>query len=95
MDKNGEVIYVGMTTSGVYSRLKEHYSSAKKSRKWTHFSIFQVWDNILDDEVVDLEGILRHMYRFNKRAKLQGAKSYNKLTNVTHKTFDAWKTSLG
>ena len=50
------VVYIGMARgnkSGARSRLDEHKES--KKNKWTHFSIFEVWENIFEDEVAELE----------------------------------------
>jgi hypothetical protein len=48
---------------GVRGRLISHRRSKRKGDLWTHFSVFQVWDNIRDDEVAELEGLFRHIYR--------------------------------
>ena len=66
--KTFEVVYVGMSggtkAQGIYFRLNRH---KKKNRKnnitWDHFSVFEVWDNITANEVKELEGLLRHVYR--------------------------------
>src|SRR5437773_9793336 len=39
-----DVVYVGMTTSGILSRLRSH--KRKKGDLWTNFSAFEVWNNI-------------------------------------------------
>jgi len=41
------VVYVGMASGkrgGIRGRLRSH---SRKKAGWTHFSIFEVWDNIL------------------------------------------------
>ncbi|GAF97179.1 unnamed protein product, partial [marine sediment metagenome] len=30
---------------------------------WTHFSIFEVWENITENEIKELEGLFRQIYR--------------------------------
>ena len=44
------VVYVGMSAAGkrrgIKWRLRKHRQS--KGEHWTHFSVFQVWDNIRD-----------------------------------------------
>ena len=73
--KNGKekynVVYVGMTTSGIHARLVSH--ARKKGDLWQiHFSAFEVWNNIRDEEIVELEGLFRHFYRkdsLSQRAK--------------------------
>lgn len=59
------VVYVGMSASGktrgIRRRLRAHRRD--KGDLWTHFSVFQVWDNIRDEEITELEGLFRHLYR--------------------------------
>ena len=96
LNRKGEVVYIGMARgkkSGVRGRLKRHVVS--KVGKWTHFSIFQFWENRHPDEIVELEGILRHIYRFDARKSLLAKqKSYSPLRKVTHKTFEKWDEAL-
>jgi hypothetical protein len=51
----------------VRSRLLTHEKS--KSGLWTHFSVYEVWDNITKAQVVELEGLFRHVYREDKTGK--------------------------
>ena len=58
-------------------------SHNKNKDGWTHFWVFEVWDNIREDEVKELEGILRHIFRKDLHANKFGIqKSFNKLTRV-------------
>jgi hypothetical protein len=64
------VVYIGMARgpkSGMRERLSSHARGTKKD-EWTHFSIFEVWDNIREEEVEELEGLLRHVHRSDARA---------------------------
>ncbi len=67
-----DVLYVGMATAGrrggVRGRLSSHAKSRRKGKLWTHFSVFEVWDNIRDEEIVELEGLFRHIYRRDSAA---------------------------
>src|SRR4051794_24879030 len=66
-----EVLYVGMArfgTKGIRDRLIIHKRSKRKGKLWTHFSAFKVWDNITDEEVEQLEGLFRHIYRKDPKA---------------------------
>ena len=47
--------------TGIKGRLLKHLSS--KADLWTHFSVFEVWDNITGEQIQELEGLFRHMYR--------------------------------
>jgi hypothetical protein len=76
-----DVVYVGKSageSAGIYSRLHHHVNS--KWLKWTHFTIFEVHDNITAQEITELEGLFRHMYRKDSRAN-----KYN--TQLCHKPF--------
>jgi hypothetical protein len=61
-----DVVYVGMSASGIRGRIQNHRRS--KLSEWTHFSVFEVWDNVSPDEIKELEGLFRHIYRFDTRA---------------------------
>ena len=71
------------TEAGIKGRLSAH---ARSKTGWEYFSVFQVWDHFNPEVIVELEGILRHMYRFDQRFGLIKAKRYAPLTKVTHKT---------
>jgi len=89
---NGEafdVVYIGMAggekKAGIGGRLRAH--KKKKGSLWTHFSIFEVWDNIREEEVRELEGILRHIFRKDSHAnKLGIQKSFKKLSIIKRET---------
>jgi len=79
-----DVVYIGMAggevKAGICGRLHSHH---KKKEGWTHFSVFEVWNNIREDEVKELEGILRHIFRKDSKANTLGKqKSFNKLTRI-------------
>src|SRR5690349_10190103 len=61
-----DVVYVGLSRSGVRARLRAH--ARVKSDLWTHFSLFEVFDNVRDEEIEELEGLLRQIYRMDSRA---------------------------
>ncbi len=67
-----DVLYVGMAAAGraggIRGRLTSHAKSKRKGELWTHFSAYAVWDNIRDDEVAELEGLFRHIYRKDAKA---------------------------
>ena len=59
-----EVVYVGMVCgpyAGIRGRLRSH--RRKKVGRWTHFSVFKVWDNVSEQAVRELEGFVRHVFR--------------------------------
>ena len=55
-----DAVYVGMARTGARARLRHHL---KNKTDWTHFSLFDVWQNVRDTEIEELEGCLRHIYR--------------------------------
>ena len=87
---NYDVLYVGMSTRGVKYRLREHLK--KKGDLWTHFSVFQAWDNVRDEEIQELEGLFRHLYRKDSRANsLNIQKSYKPLNKIRTKRLTDWE----
>lgn len=86
-----DVVYIGMTDAGVKSRLRSHKRS--KGAHWDYFSIFEVWDNVREEEIRELEGILRHIYRTDTHAnQLNMQSSFKKLNKLRVSSFDDWRT---
>ena len=77
-----EVVYVGMAKSGsIRGRLRSHRRT--KRDLWSHCSIFEVWDNIRDEEVAELEGLFRHLYRHDSAASaLNKQRSFKPMKRV-------------
>jgi hypothetical protein len=74
---------------GIRGRLWNHHQ--KKGALWTHFSLFEVWDNIRDEEIQELEGLFRHIYRRDTRAnRLNVQRGFKKLRRTQLSDFDAW-----
>ncbi len=90
--KKYDVVYVGMATgSGIRGRLTAHDKSLRKAVLWTHFSAFEVWDNIRNDEIAELEGLFRHIYRKDAQAnRLNVRRVFKKLIDIT-KDLKCWK----
>jgi len=91
-----DVVYVGMARgekTGIKGRLMSHQKS--KSELWTHFSAFEVWDNIPKKQVEELEGLFRHIYRCDASAnKLNIQKSYKPLDAVANRSTHSWVKSV-
>jgi len=83
-----DVVYVGMAggkKAGIRSRLKSHFRSKKKF--WTNFSAFEVWENIREEEVREIEGLFRYIYRKDSQAnKLNLQRGFKKLVKIRRAT---------
>lgn len=68
-----EVAYIGVggvsktAKSGIGGRIKGHH---KTKDDWTHYSFFEVHDNISREEILELEGLLLRIFRHDPRIKL-------------------------
>jgi hypothetical protein len=83
------VVYVGVSCSRsdeshIRRKLKVH--RRKKECLWSHFSIFEVWENIRDDEIRELKGLFREIYMkdssANKIHKQEGTKRLKSISNI-------------
>ena len=87
------VVYVGMSGSDggrVRGRIQSHVK--KKASQWSHFSVFEVWPNIQEQEIAELEGLFRHIYRRDVRAnKLNLRRGFKKLNQIRSNEFDEWE----
>ena len=84
-----ELVYVGMSgrdaTGRIKGRLKRH--KRIKNESWTHFSYYEVWDNITELEIRELEGLFRHFCRFASGANLLNLQqTYKPLTALRKST---------
>src|SRR6266849_2012388 len=89
-----DVVYIGMAAKGgIRSRIRSH--STSKTKIWSHFSIFEVWDNISEAEVAELEGLFREIYSQDGRAnRFNRQKKYKKLQLVNRDDLKSWKTQV-
>jgi hypothetical protein len=86
-----DVVYVGMTDSSIRRRLRTHAKSKRKAG-WTHFSAYAVWPNITKEEIKELEGLFRHLYRHDSRANVFNLqRRYKALQGITTKKIPQWK----
>jgi hypothetical protein len=93
--KNYNVVYVGMSRGERYtigSRLLAH--KRKKANLWTHFSLYEVWDNITAAQVEELEGFFRHVYakdavanQLNKQKRSTTLAKIKRTDEWLHSTF--------
>lgn len=68
-----EVVYIGIAgigkkgRSGIRGRLKSHNRNKKN---WSHYSFFEVHDNVFTEEIRELELLLLGIFRDDSRIKL-------------------------
>ncbi|MFN0041140.1 MAG: hypothetical protein ACKVP2_16615 [Burkholderiales bacterium] len=92
--KKHEVVYIGVAglsktgRGGIKGRLRSHNRNKKG---WTHYSFFEVHDNIFTEEIRELEALLLGIFRHDPRIKLlnmqTGSKKLYKLQGA-----GVWKT---
>jgi hypothetical protein len=76
--------------SGIKGKLKQHLKN--KADLWTHFSLYEVWDNITKDEVSELEGLFRNIYKKDSKAnRLNQQKTFKKFRKVKLFKMDKWE----
>lgn len=93
-----EVTYIGVggvqsevAKSGVRGRIRTHDKRAeeKKIKDWTHYSYFEVHDNISSEEIRQLESLLLTIFRHDKRIDLDniqhGGREFRKLSKLRSK----------
>lgn len=72
-EKVFEVFYIGVggvskkAKSGIGARIKSH---RKTKEEWTHYSFFEVHDNVSREEILELEGLFLRIFRHDHRVKL-------------------------
>lgn len=86
-NNNFNVVYIGMSTTGISSRIRRHLKSKRKKDLWSHFTIFEVYNNIYDNEIKELEGLFREIYRKDKRANILNKQKKFKPFKKIKKTF--------
>jgi hypothetical protein len=79
-----DVVYIGCSAAnkaGIWSRMKSHDTTKVD---WTHFTIFEVHDNISREEVRELEALFLHVYRNDSRANgLNRQLSHGRFRKIT------------
>ena len=94
-----EIVYVGMSrgkSAGIRSRITKHAASKRKNidpkKAWTHFSIYEVWDNISEQEIQEIEGLLKHLYRKSALSNpLNQQRRFTKLAKTKNDAISNWE----
>jgi hypothetical protein len=90
-DKSHEVVYIGVAglgkivAGGIRNRLRRHH---KRIKNWTHFSFFEVHDNVTREEIREFEALLLGIFRHDPRVQLankhKGSKKLSALKKTVH-----------
>jgi hypothetical protein len=86
-----DVVYIGMTAGkvgGMHGRLGSH--SKTKYKEWTHFTLFEVHDNITKAEIQELEGLILCIYRQDSRANRHNVRLRYRPLRETKKKLSKW-----
>jgi hypothetical protein len=76
------------------ARVTRHARKFKKGTL-THFSLFEVWDNVTEAEVRELEGLLRHIFRGNPAALGENRqRGFGKLRRVHVNDLSKWRDAV-
>jgi hypothetical protein len=79
-----EVRYIGVSGLGKKGRVDRRLRShGRKKSDWTHFSLFEVHDNITAGEIRELEALLLQIFRHDNRVQLgnvqKGSRAFSAL----------------
>jgi hypothetical protein len=86
-----KVSYIGVgglrvnAQSAVASRLRSH---VKHKEGWSHYSVFEVHDNVTHDEIRELEALLLGIFRHDHRIKLTNTRLGSKKLGQTRVNAD-------
>jgi hypothetical protein len=75
-NKTYEVFYIGVggisknAHTGIGGRVKHHHKSESKRDLWTHYSLFEVHDNVSREEILELESLFLWIFGSDPRIKL-------------------------
>ena len=87
--RNYELVYIGMSGREANGRIRNriYQHKRKKVAEWTHFSYYEVWDNVTEIEIRELEGLFRQLYRFSSSANsLNRQQTHKPLLAVRRRT---------
>jgi hypothetical protein len=96
-DDEYEVVYIGVAGlgpdggGGIRGRLRRHAVARRghrprNTKDWTHYSAFEVHDNITSDEIRELEAVLLAIFRHDSRVGLANKqKGSKKLSDLRHR----------
>ena len=77
-----DVVYIGVAglgkgvKRGIRGRLKRHH---KRREGWSHFSFFEVHDNVTREDMRELESLLLSIFRHDSRVRLQNVQKSSRI----------------
>jgi len=77
-----DVVYIGVAglgkgvRSGIKGRLKRHNN---RKEGWTHYSFFEVHDNVTREDIRELESLLLSIFRHDSRVRLQNIQKSSRI----------------
>jgi hypothetical protein len=96
--KTYEVFYIGVAgvsrhgMTGIGGRIKSHHKTKKTG--WTHYSFFEVHDNIPREEILELESLFLRIFRHDPRVKLDNVQLGSRtLRNLSKDSALAWASN--
>jgi len=95
-----KVSYIGVgglsavAKSAVTSRLKSHALHRPK-KDWSHYSVFEVHDNITHDEIRELEALMLGIFRDDPQIELKNTQLGSKKLRKTRVNADWKPISIG
>jgi hypothetical protein len=86
-----DVVYIGRATGaqvGFHSRIVDH---DKRKEDWTHFSLFEVHDNISTEMISELEALILHIYSRDSRTNIQNLQRRSSVfEEITVSSLEKW-----
>lgn len=90
--KKFDQVYIGIATrGGIKGRLNQHAKSRRKGDRWTHFSAYEVHEDVPDDLVAELEGLFLHIFRKDRRAQRLNKQRRHRPIRKVRKTLEEWE----
>jgi len=90
-----EVFYIGVggiskkSKSGIGARIRSHQ---KTKNNWTHYSFFEVHDNVSREEILELEGLFLRIFRHDPRVRLDNKQMGSSiLRNLSRDSSPVWR----
>lgn len=91
-----KVVYIGVggvsknAKTGVGGRIR-HHDKTYDEDDWTHYSFFEVHDNVSREEILELEGLFLRVFRHDRRVELANVQLGSRtLKSLSKNSSPAW-----